>query len=822
MGLRWMQGGFHGVTVLFVLAGYLATAGLIREFRRHDGTIDLVGYWLRRLRRLMPTVIVFIIVTAAACSLFNHVMLTKMRPDIVPGILMYLNWSKIFRAEDYFAQAGSPSPLTHFWTLAIEWQFYLVLPPVLYLLLRKKVSERTMTTGFLALTLASAALMVVLYAGGSGASRAYYGTDTRAMSLLLGCALALLWPFDATVGRSTSQLKSPAASLVGPLGAASVVILIILMVVTDGYSGFTYLGGTLLVSVLALVAIASCVPQDTIAARVLALRPLTWIGERSYAIYVWHYPIIELLTKRNAAVATPIWRYGLMLAVTLAAAALSYELVEKPFRKRTVKEVFGDTANHALEGLQTLTAGTIADRLRVGAQFAGGLALIVTCVGAAYGIATIPAVNALGDTAGAPRVSKATLRKPLTDGVYDVIFIGDSVGLGASEQLNAAFPHGVVNVEGSREADAALEVFREYEAQGVVGDMVVMHVGTNGILTDDIMEEIVDEVGPDRDLWLVNDRVPDNRMQPNNECIQRCVDAHENVHLIDWAAETEGHPEYLDPDDGIHLTYEGRDAYGALVPRAMNYTPANSANTHYDVTLIGDEVALSAVDELSSIFVYGVVDCAEGRDPAKLVDTYQSYEKDGLVGEHVVLCLGGDLALTKGHLDKLLDAIGTEHTVWLVNTRTANEWCATSNDSMSAAASERSNVNLIDWYQLSDGQSGWFTEDGTILTKEGAGVYAQTIKDAMGYDPAATEKAANATEEGDENSEETEETGYAEAEAEAGAAAETTETYDSSSDETYADDGSTWDTSYETTDETAYDYGYDTSSEDGTETYDSY
>ena len=783
MDLRWMSGGFHGVTVLFVLAGYLATSGLVREFRRNRGSIDLVGYWLRRLRRLMPTVIVFLFVTAALCSLFNHVMLTKMRPDIVPATFMYLNWAKIFRAEDYFAQAGSPSPLTHFWTLAIEWQFYLVLPPVLLLLLKRRVPVKALKIGFSALAVASAVLMAALYLGGGGATRAYYGTDTRAMSLLLGCAFAFVFPFDAIVGRKSARLKPLHRNLAGPIGTVSLVALLAIMVLTNGYSGFTYLGGTLLVSLLSIAVIAACVPSDTPLSRILSLPPLTWIGERSYALYVWHYPIIELLTRRNAAVATPLWRYALMVGISIAAAAISYQLVEQPLRKRTLKEAVGHASDVAWKDVATLTSGSVLDRIRVGAQAAGVLLFLVACVGGVTGLATIPAVNALGDKAGEPRVSKATLRKPLVDGVYDVVFIGDSVSLGANEQLNAAFPHGIVNSEGSRQADAALEVFQAYEDEGVVGDMVVMHVGTNGVLEDDIMEQIVEAVGPERDLWLVNDRTPDSRMEPNNACIQRCVDAHDNVHLIDWAAETEGHSEYLD-DDGIHLTYAGRDAYGALVPRAMDYEPADAENTHYDVTLIGDATALSAVDELSARFPHGVVDCAEGRDPEKLVDTYQGYANQDIVGEDIVLCLGSDEPISRSALVSLLDTIGPERTIWLVNVRTTADWCEKTNQILAEVAQSRPHVTVVDWYGASEGKEDWFEDGNMLLTGKGAEAYADAIATAMDYD-ARAEAAKKEKEE---------------------AAASEGEGEDSGEGETYTDEGdySDWDDTGEYSEDLGY------------------
>ena len=762
MGFRWMEGGFHGVTVLFVLSGYLATAGLIREFRRKRGHIDLLGYWARRVRRTYPTTVVFIVVCLAVCGFLNHVMLTKMRPDIIPALLNYLNWSKIFRAESYFAQAGSPSPLTHFWTLAIEWQFYLVWPPLLYLLLRKRVRKRTLQIGLLVGALVSAGLMAWLYVPGADPSRAYYGTDARIHSLLLGCFLALFWPFFGTVGKRCDQLPPRYALLLNPLGAFGLVALVVLSVLTKGYTPFSYWGGTLLVSVLALFVIAACTPTDTWIARVLSLRPLTWIGERSYAIYLWHYPIIEWMTKRNAAVVTPWWHYVAMLAVTLVAAELSYRFIECPLRSTPLLEALGirqARPQAPASGLPSDSDATTsfrrtapgAPRTRRGGFGPGGWftvprtiacvgALAVTCC-ALWALIFVPSVNALGDAADTKRVSQASLRKPLVDGVYDVVFLGDSVSLGANKQLTEAFPHGLVDAEGSREAEPTLERFQEYLDKGVVGDTVVFHVGTNGLLDDEIMEKIVAAVGPERTLWLVNDRVPDNRCEPNNQAIQNAVDAHDNVHLIDWYSATEGHSEYLD-SDGIHLTYEGRDAYAQLVVDTMGYVRPNDANTRYDVVLLGDAAALSAADQLAAAFPHGVVDCAKGRDPQKLAEAFQDYLDAKVAGDDVVVCVGSDEPVDQSALDALVAAIGGERRVWLVNVRVASDWCQEVNAALAACAQANDNVSLVDWYAASEGHADWMGENGTDLTEAGAQAYADLIVRTMAYDPNAAQAHA--------------------------------------------------------------------------------
>ena len=185
LNLPWAQGGLLGVTMFFVLSGYLITRLLLAEYDQAH-RIDLKDFWLRRVRRLVPAVVTVVVVTALLCTLFNHVMLTKMRPDIVPSLLFFNNWWQIFNNVSYFNALGDPSPLTHFWSLAIEEQFYLVWPPLLFAMLRVGARRQMVRRVVLGLAVVSAAAMMVLYNPALDPSRVYYGTDTRAFALLLG------------------------------------------------------------------------------------------------------------------------------------------------------------------------------------------------------------------------------------------------------------------------------------------------------------------------------------------------------------------------------------------------------------------------------------------------------------------------------------------------------------------------------------------------------------------------------------------------------------------------------------------------------------
>ena len=394
LNLTWAQGGLLGVTMFFVLSGYLITRLLIAEFDQSGG-IDLKSFWIRRIRRLVPATLAVVLVTIVLCTIFNHVMLTKMRPDIIPSLLFANNWWQIIHQVSYFNAVGDPSPLTHFWSLAIEEQFYLVWPPVLFLLLKLGTGKTAVRRIALVLAAVSAVAMIVLYDPGVDPSRLYYGTDTRAFSLLLGAWLAFIPERSMAPGRllkaigiggsagkkndaprndemddaelaainAAAPSSYTAASKAGTskaaakprmrgaqgevapeaeassatwqldvIGVIGLVGLGLMVVFTNGYTSFQYQGGTLLCSVLTLMVIAACVQQGGMLARVLSAPPLVWLGKRSYSIYLWHFPLLTLMNPVSNISQVPWWMLVVQVGVVVLAAELSYHFIETPFR----------------------------------------------------------------------------------------------------------------------------------------------------------------------------------------------------------------------------------------------------------------------------------------------------------------------------------------------------------------------------------------------------------------------------------------------------------------------------------------------------------
>ena len=707
MGLPWAKGGLLGVTVFFVISGYLITGLLTAEWES-SRTINLPQFWLRRIRRLFPAMVTVIVVMAAVDAFASPLLLTKMRPDIIPGLFWFENWWYIFRDLSYFEAAGAPSPLTHFWSLAIEEQFYLIWPIILLGVYKAGAKKKLVRRMCLVLAVISALAMALMVDPAGDPSRVYYGTDTRAFSLLIGAWLSFAWPGAQLTPEGTRNVPATSVRMLDAVGVAAFLGIVAMCVFVSGYSAFMYYGGLVLCSVLSAVVIAVLAHPRSMFAKIAASKPLVWIGQRSYGMYLWHFPIIVLLEPRNATM-LPFWIHFVEIALILGVSHLSYKYIETPIRKQGFKEFFGKL------------------RGKIPAIAAAGAVTLV----AIGGIILVPPVSEGGVAPDEQRVMSATLKKPLVDGVYDVVFVGDSVSLGANEQLNEAFPHGLIDTEGNRQIYEVIPVFEDYIKQGIVGDTVVFSLSTNGYAEPEELEQLMNLCGPDRSVYFVNIRVPDNRCEPNNAAIQECVDKHENAHLLDWYSLTAGHDDWLS-EDGIHLNGDGRAEFVNLIVDGIGYAAPSEENTRYDVTYIGDVVAIDAADQLAKLFPKGIVDCSDVRNAKTVLAAYQGYSSKDVVGDKVVFCPANEGLVSEADAEALVTAAGEGKTVWFVNARNANPWCTGNNDALAAVAAKHDNVHIIDWYAASAGHDDYLAADGMRLTDTGAEAYAAAVKEAMG------------------------------------------------------------------------------------------
>jgi peptidoglycan/LPS O-acetylase OafA/YrhL len=369
LGYGWAQGGLLGVGVFFTLSGYLITDILVGQWAAR-GRIRLGDFWLRRARRLLPALFVMLAVVTVWVNVFARSFLPGFRGNVIASVFYVSNWWYIGQHSSYYARFAPPTPLDHLWSLAVEEQFYLVWPWVVLLLVwlagRTRRRGHGLVDGLgglatpvagpgggapyltgrsrlalagttLVLAAVSAVAMAALYHPGYDPTRVYEGTDTRAFGLLIGAAVALVWPTRRPAGSGTSAERGVPAAVRWALdgaGIAGLAVIGLLVWRTNQYSDFMFQGGLVVLSVATAATVAAVVTPGSLLGRALGSRPLRWVGVRSYGIYLWHYPVIVLTTAVGAA-GTPVGlgRAVAVVAGTVAAAALSWRVVEEPIRR---------------------------------------------------------------------------------------------------------------------------------------------------------------------------------------------------------------------------------------------------------------------------------------------------------------------------------------------------------------------------------------------------------------------------------------------------------------------------------------------------------
>ena len=335
MGYHWnfgfAGGGFLGVSLFFVLSGYLITDILASQWHHHR-RIDLKDFWIRRFRRLLPAMLLMLFILVVWVTLFDRSRLTTLRSEVLGAVTYISNWQFIFQQQSYFESFGPPSPLGHFWSLAVEEQFYLLWPVIML--------------AALAVSPPRAALCVhcrrcrdfrVAHGRDLSArrrsSRVYYGTDTRAFGLLIGAGLAIVWPSWKLPSRAPRSVRYR----LNMTGAAALLIILYMMWQVDRYDAFLYQGGMFLFSLAAAVLVAVLAHPAASISRLLSWKPLLWIGVRSYGIYLWHYPVMILTSPDSGASDLSLLQTALQITASVLLAALSWKYVEEPIRHGGLK-----------------------------------------------------------------------------------------------------------------------------------------------------------------------------------------------------------------------------------------------------------------------------------------------------------------------------------------------------------------------------------------------------------------------------------------------------------------------------------------------------
>lgn len=585
--LALFKSGFLGVTVFFVLSGYLITGILISEVEE-EGTIDLKNFWLRRIRRLVPAVMSMAVVIIFVSAVVNRIIFTKGCKDFLASVLGFNNWWQIFNKVSYFEAAGVPSPFTHCWSLAIETQFYLIYPLILlgiYKLVKSREEGRAkrglLFAGVtLLLALISVILMIVLFDPQQDASRVYYGTDTRAFSLLFGALLAILWEY-----RMVPRRLSASVNMV--LGSVSFAVLLVMTIAINGSSNFWYRGGQFFGTILTVLMVYAVSGRKTWLSRFLSNPVLKWIGDRSYSIYLWHYPIILLISK---GIKASWWITLIEIVLSVVLAELSYRFIETPIRHGIIGEYLNILRSRPKSRQEKKRQVQVARRsLKV---MAGTFVLTVSLI---LCMVFVPKKNALDTLQKRETKAKETgkmteeqLAKQKANGSesddtictadltddeilegLNLLLIGDSIAVDVTDDFYEMFPNSVSDTKIGRITSLGKQVLDSYiDEKKWEGEGVIFASLSNSPINGEL-EDIREKIGKDMPLFLTTVRIPHETFEEeSNSKIKKFVEENDHTYLIDWYAASEGHDEYFDADD-THLLPAGAKAYAKCIKEAV-------------------------------------------------------------------------------------------------------------------------------------------------------------------------------------------------------------------------------------------------------------
>ena len=554
LGFSWIPGGFLGVDLFFVISGYVITRMLLDSIAQSGG-LDLRGFYLARLRRLLPALLFMLTTTIIAVGIWAPDTIKRLLVDTPFALTGTINWWLVANEQDYFESIGRPPLLQHTWSLAVEAQFYLVWPLILYFILKKFGKKHIPVAALFIAAASGIALLLVSFsidaANASKVSHVYFGTDTHSIGLFLGAALAVSWiPQNFRV-----ELSRKGQNFIDGIGVFGFIGILATFLLIDASNPAMYKIAFPLAGIFGAAIIASIVHPASKFAPVLQNKVLLWIGERSYAIYLWHWVIFQV-TRPTVDLAGQAWAlYSLRILIVFALADISLRYVELPIRRGVIQ--------YWIKGRKYRTK---KERNRQTSLLSTATVIVVI-------IAAVISVRAISIANDA----RVALEKSLTvdtstavptekDGLW---VTGDSVILGIRSVLEENQPISLVNARIGRQAPELLQVLIQDQPQASESP-IIFNLGNNNALSREQVEAIFEAVKGQPQIIVVNTAVPRPWRDGNNQIINEVAARYPQADVVDWNAISNGRPEYFAPD-GVHLVPAGVNAYvGAILEKLQD------------------------------------------------------------------------------------------------------------------------------------------------------------------------------------------------------------------------------------------------------------
>ena len=546
LGVSWIPGGFLGVDLFFVISGYVITRLLLDSIQRSGG-LDLRAFYKSRVRRLLPPLVFMIVTTTLFIGVWAPDTIKRLLIDTPFSLTGFMNWWLVFRQQDYFEAIGRPPLLQHTWSLGVEAQFYFIWPLILLLVLRQ-LGRKIIPAAALVIAIASGiALLVVSLSIDANSSQTvshvYFGTDTHSIGLFLGAALAVNWiPQNLKV-----DIAKRAQDVIDGIGVFGFLGILSCFLFIDESNPTLYKIAFPLAGLFGCAIIMSIVHPASRFAPLLQGRAILWIGERSYAIYLWHWIVFQV-TRPSVDLAGASWAlYALRVLIVFALADISLRWVELPFRNGYVESWFRGMKYRAKKV-----------RVRQKATLAASILSILI----ATSLVSVNAIAVSNENIAKLKMeitSKAEVQTQITNPSDGLWVVGDSVILGIRNELSNRRQVGLINAHVGRQAPELIAVLNKDKSR-MVGAPVIVNMGNNNRLTESEVVSIFEAVKDQPQIIVINTAVPRSWKDENNSLIAQVAANYQNVKIVDWNQISEGHPEYFAPD-GVHLVPTGINVF---------------------------------------------------------------------------------------------------------------------------------------------------------------------------------------------------------------------------------------------------------------------
>ena len=580
---NYLPGGFLGVDLFFVLSGYLISSLIIKEYKS-TGTVNLYNFYVRRARRLLPAVYFMITVVLIIITLFNGVLLKKSYLDALFGYIYSSNWWYIFHKLDYFDSFGSQSPFKHLWSLAIEEQFYMFFPLIFLIFNRKSKSNNgnsKLNKNFiyvvLSLILVSLIAHILLF-DINNINRIYFGTDTRAFSLLVGVVGAILYPMDRLSERTTKKDNM----IYSIVSLVSILVLIGIMINTSEYNTWLYRGGFLLVAIIGLIIIISSGRQYTFMSKLLSFKPFVFIGKISYSLYLWHFPILVVTTPVSEIGNPNLFYVTLRIVLIFLVATGSYMFVETPIRKLGFVNYINLLFKRIMKFKNNTKKIIFASIALVAVVFTMGV------FGKSVPYLSTAFVTEMSNNKESQFISNNNENNANNSSDHksdnnnnqegnksedkkysSLIVIGDSLTVDIGEKIKEKYPGAIIDGKISRQLTAATALADQYANYNNENTAVIFQLGTNGFFTESQVEELVKKFDK-ADIYFVNVKVPRTWEKTVNKELDALKERQSDITIIDWYSVANNNQNYFEPDK-VHLNSEGVETMVSLIEKSLKH-----------------------------------------------------------------------------------------------------------------------------------------------------------------------------------------------------------------------------------------------------------